>query len=447
LKHIDPKSRERRIRDELIRITKEVFRNRRTRGSTLPFDRLVIEYAGNIIPDLFLETGRPGAQDIQRNLEGYYALKATTLPRASKSILQCSQCSDTIEPGMAQEHSDALGNRGSFSNRRIAFEREGSPPICSACTVDLKLTRLCLGGLVQTVIGLVPPRGFGPTEAVGLLERVQSVKRVLDRQLSPETLDSNYYVALSLPQQVLRQEPGKPLEERLVLPVTEKATLKNRQKRLTEALSQKLGGDGGVAELARELQLQVTSAADLAKAIADGTAPKVIREDPDVATAIQYAQRDALVQFAAITPNLIIVTMNREIAADREVDRALYQFGLAALFNSELHTAALVAPLGELRSAIASRNSGSVYVPSNGPARRLLGADWISELKAGTRLRALQAAVVLQSSLGGDKTGPYEILTFPSAGFVVRRAELSANKEPYWPRVWHHVEALKEVLG
>ena len=447
LKHLDPKSRERRIRDELIRMTREVFRNRRERGFTLPCDRLVVEYAGNIIADLTLERGRSGTDEIRRNLEGYSSLKATVAPRASKSILQCSQCSDTIEPGTGQEHSDALGNRGLFSNRRIAFEREGSPPICLACTVDLKLTRLCLGGPVRTVVGLVPPRGFGPTEAADLLERVQAVKRVLDRQLSPETLDSNHYVALSLPQQVLRQDPGKPLEERLVLPVTEKATLKNRQKRLAEALGEKLGGDDGTAELARELQLQITSAADLARAIVDGTAPKAIREDPDVAAAIRYAQRDALVEFAAITPNLLIVAMDREIAADREVDRALYQFGLAALFNTEFHTAALIAPPSELRSAMASRNGGAVYVPSNGPARRLLGADWISEQKASTWLRALQAAIVLQSSLGGDKVGPYEVLTFPSAGFAVRRAELSTDREPYWPTVWHHVEALKEVLG
>jgi len=446
LRHLDPKSRERRIRDDLIRITAAVFQNRRKRGATLPCDRLVAEYARSILTDFSLENIGPSTADIQRNLEAYSALKAMAAPRAPKSAIQCSQCSDTIEPGTAHEHSDALGNRGSFSNRRIAFDRVGSPPICPTCTVELKLARLCLGGSVRTVVGLVPPRGFGPTEAAELLERANGVKNVLDRQLSPETFDASRYVALSLPQQVLRQDQDKPLGERLVLAVTEKATLRNREKRLAEALSGKLGGDDGAAELGRELHFQITSTGDLAKAIVNGTAPRAIRKDPDVAAAIR-AQRDALVEFGAITPNLLVIAMDHEIEPKSAADRALYQFGLAALFNLELHTAALVAPPGELRSAIACRNGGSVYVPSNGPARRLIGSQWMPEQGAGVWLRAIQAAIALQSSLGGDRVGPYEILKLPNAGSVIRRAQLAADKEPYWPTVWHHVEALKEVLG
>lgn len=447
LADLDPKARQKYIRDKLVLMTRAVFATRRGRGASLPADHLVSDWTESILGDLSFERIGEDAGIARRNLSAYAALKATAGRRDPKSALQCAQCSDTIEPGAEEEPSDALGNIGSFSNRRIAFDPSGRPPVCPTCTVDLKLGRLCLGGPVRTVMTLVPPRGFTPPEAAHLVERVQDLKRTLDRQLSPSTLDATRYVALSLPEQMLRQGDDATLRERLVLPVSQKNTLKEREKRLAEALREKLGGDDGVAELGRDLGLPITSAVDLAKALVEGTAPPAIRDDPDVRAALRYAQRDVLVEFAAVTPNLVIVALDREIAAESEVDRALYQFGLAALFNRELGVAALVASAGELRTGVASRLGRAVYVPSNGPARRLLGADWLPAEGARRWLHALQAAIALRPWVGGDAVGPYDVLRFPSAGFAIRRAEVTADKEPYWPTLWPHIEALKEVLG
>lgn len=443
----DPKARQKRLRDELVRMTRAVFASRRGRGGSLPADRLVSEWTESILDDLSFERIGADADVVQRNLSAYAALKATGGRSDPKPGLQCAQCSDTIDEGAEEEPSDALGNIGSFSNRRIAFDTSGRPPICPTCTVDLKLGRLCLGGPVRTVIGLVPPRGFTPPEAAHLVERVQDLKQTLDRQLSPGTLDVTRYVALSLPEQMLRRDDDATLRDRLVLPVSQRNTMREREKRLSEALREKLGGDDGVTEIGREFGLPIASATDLAKALVEGTAPSALRDDPDVTAALRHAQRDALVEFAAVTPNLVIVALDREIAADRAADRALYQFGLATLFNQELGAAALVASPGELRTAIVSRLGRAAYVPSNGPARRLLGADWLPPEHALRWLRALQAAVALRAWVGGDAVGPYDVLRFPSAGFAIRRAELTGDAEPYWPMLWPHIEALKEVLG
>lgn len=447
LADLDPKARQRRIREELVRITKEVFASRRARGAGLLADQLASEWAETVLTDLSLESVALDADIIQQNLAAYEALKASGGPRGPKPALQCAQCADTIPAEAEEEPSDALGNIGSFSNRRAAFDASGNPPVCPTCTVDLKLGRLCLGGPVRTVIGLLPPRGVAPSEAAHLVELVQDLKGLVDRQLSAETLDTTRYIALSLPHEILRQDRERPLRERLVLRVLSQKSIREREKRLTEELSARLGGDEGVAELGRELQVPLTSAADLAKALVEGTAPPTTRDDPDVAAALAHAQRDVLVEFGSVTPNLVIVALDREIAADREADRGLYQFGLAALFGQELGVAALVTSPGELRTAIASRLGRSVYVPSNGPTRRLLGADWLSLDGAGTWLRALQAAIALGPRLGRDTLGPYAVLRLPSAGFVVRRAERVAEKEPYWPTLWPHIEALREVLG
>jgi hypothetical protein len=130
---------------------------------------------------------------------------------------------------------------------------------------------------------------------------------------------------------------------------------------------------------------------------------------------------------------------------EKDVDRALYSFGLAAMFALELGTACLVAPISEIRTALASRNGRAVYVPANGPARGVLGGDWLGIENARKWLCAVRAAVVLRQRAGANTL--LEVLRYPSAGYVVRRIEQQKDGNKVGPELWPHIEALKEVLG
>lgn len=406
----------------------------------LPSDRLVDEWTDRLMVDLALEATPPPRDEVERQFAGYLAFKSRSRSRA-KPPQQCAQCAALILPGEAKEGSAALGNIGSFSNRRLAFEGQGQPPICRGCVVDLELGQLCLGRPVKTVICVVPRRSLGPQGARELVRRVRELRSTLDRQLSPETADPGSYVALSFPQDALRADS---LRTSIVRPVRSE-TRKKRSIKLAEGLTEKLG-ETGLGELNSDHATSFDSVESLAGALLDGTAPPEVREDGDVRSAVADVIGGGRMDFAAITPNLVVVSLDRELASEEsEADRALYAFGLATLFALELEMACLVAPISEVRTALESRAGRTVYVPANGPARRLLGGDWLGIHDAGRWLRALRAAIVLRERAGAASV--LEFLRYPSAGYAIRRIEQQSNGRSVGTRLWPFVEALKEVLG
>jgi hypothetical protein len=407
----------------------------------LPSDRLTEDWTDRIMPDLALEAVPPRRETIERQFEGYVALKSS--PRGKrKPAQQCAQCAALIEPGESERGSAALDNKGSYSNRRLAFDHEGQPPLCRTCVADLELAQLCLGRPVKTVIGLVPRRSLGAQGALELVRRVRQLRTRLDRQLSPETADPASYVAMTLPQQALRAES---ISAALIRPVSN-AKQQGRTKELASALKEKLG-DAGLGELNEDHGTAFESAEALAGALVAGRAPEAIRKDPDVREAVTGILGGGRVDFAAITPNLIIVSLDRELGVkkDSDADRALYSFGLATLFAHELEMACLLAPVAEVRTALAGRAGRTVYVPANGPARRLLGADWLGMEDSARWLRAVRAAIVLGEHAGANTV--LEVLRYPSAGYAIRRIEQQPESKPIGPALWPFVEALKEVLG
>jgi hypothetical protein len=208
-------------------------------------------------------------------------------------------------------------------------------------------------------------------------------------------------------------------------------------------------GDDGLDDLNSQYGTAFESTEILAEAVLSKQVPEAVRGDRDVSEAIQAAARDVLVDVAAATPNFAVVSFDRELGSknDSDADRALYGFGLATLFAQEFGMAVAVAPVAELRTALATRAGRTVYVPANGAARRLLGGDWLDLETARTWLRALQAAIVLRERAGALSL--LEVLRSPSAGFLIRRIEQNGAEEtgPWWPGLWNEIEALKEVLG
>jgi hypothetical protein len=308
--------------------------------------------------------------------------------------------------------------------------------------VDIEVGALCLGGQIKTAIGLVPRRSLGPQAAAELLRRVVALKVTVDRQLSPETADPTRYSALTNPGDALR---ASTLAEAVVRGVRED-TLKKRARDLEKALAEFLGGDG-LAELNASCATSFVDVSGLAKSLLDGTAPPSIRDDFDVRNAMKLIVGGGRIEFAATTPNLVVVALDRPLGGkdEKDVDRALYGFGLAAMFALELGTACLVGPMSEIRTALGARGGRTVYVPANGPARSVLGGDWLGLENARKWLCAVRAAVVLRQRAGANTL--LEVLRYPSAGYVVRRIEQQKDGNRVGSELWPHIEALKEVLG
>lgn len=408
------------------------------RSAPLPCETVIGEWIACAMSDLSLE----GLTSDEVTAEPYSALKVR--PRTANAALLCVQCGSTIPAGTALEPSASLGNAGTYSNRRIAFEGPGSPPICRPCAADIRLGQLTLGGPIETAITLLPRRSFGPAGGRAVLEAARALRSIVDRQLAPATTDPGRFISLTLPPVVLRAIADAGLGEALLGTVSPQ-TLKKRIKRLESTLSDRVD-PADLVDLNTDCGTCYASLEELADAIVSGTAPTSIREDADVQAAVKAARFDPLLDFGTITPNLVVVSLSQGISSDEAaVEVALYSFALAALFARELGTAALVAPPAELRTALTTRGGRSVYVPANGPARRLLGGDWLRLDEASRWLRAVRAAIALREYAGARTT--YEVLTFPSAGFLVRRVELRSEGAGPWLTQWPHVEALKEVLG
>lgn len=434
---LDPGRRIGFLIDKLQRLLQTVLA---ARTAPLPSARLIDDWAARLMADLALESTPPLREEVAQQLLGYLSFKSRSALK-KRPVQQCAQCAGLIASGEAEEGSAALGNVGSYSNRRIAFAGKGQPPICRGCVADLELSQLCLGRPVKTMIGLVPRRSLGPEAARELLREVRALRSTLDRQLSAETADPRSYVALSFPPDALRAES---LTAAVVRPVGEDKR-KSRPKDLAKALTEKLG-DRGLAELNSDHATSFDSVEALAQSLLDGRVSITLREDPDVRSAVESVVGGGHAAFAAITPSLIVLSLDRELggAKDSDADRALYAFGLATLFALDLEMACAVGPVAELRTALDGRAGRTVYVPANGPARRVLGGDWLGLDDAARWLRALRAAIVLRGP--ADAGSVLEVLRYPSAGYTVRRIEQQAEK-PVGPKLWPFVEALKEVLG
>lgn len=441
---LDPSVREQRLRRKLAEIFREAFEEQR---GPLPSDEVVNKWVERCLVDLALEAAPPAREEVEDALKGYASLKVKSHP-SSKPPLQCAHCAAFILPEDEDKPSDALGTAGTFSNRRLAFAPPGSPPVCRRCTTDLKIGQVVLGRRVDTVIAVVPRRILGPTAGRELMHRVRELRDDVDRQLSPATADLSKYLALSLPAQVLEATfRGDGLRGGTLRPLSEKSRVK-RLKELEKALQERLG-DGGLAGLNADYNTKFDSVGALVEAILRGEAPEAVRRDHDVAVAVRSVMHEVQVGFGAVTPNLVVVSLDRRLGGkdDSDADRALYGFGLATLFALELGMATLIAPVSELRTALATRAGRAVYVPADGPVRRLLGGDWMTLDAARRWLRALQAAVILQERAKSNSL--FEMLNYPSVGFLIRRIEQQAKKsaKTWWPDVWDSIEALKEVIG
>ncbi len=437
--NLDPKERLKGLHARLEAILNDVITQH---TGPLPCEELVATWSRHVICDLSMEGVPPPRAAVARELEGYSASKLRGRAR-KKAFLQCAQCASLIEPDEEESSSASLGNAGSYSNRRLALEpREGSPALCRSCVVDIEVGTLCLGGSIQTAIALVPRRALGAQAAEGLLRRVRALKSTVDRQLSPETADPGRYSALTNPGDALR---ASALAEAMVRDVREE-TRKKRGRDLEKVLAERLGVDG-LSDLNASCATTFADVAELSKALLDGNASAPVRQDGDVQRAMASVVGGGRIEFAASAPNLIVVALDRPLGAkdEKDVDRALYGFGLAAMFTLELGMACLVAPVSEIRTALASRMGRAVYVPANGPARSILGGDWLGIEAAGRWLRAVRAAVVLRSRAGANSL--LEILRYPSAGYAIRRIEQQSDGSKVGPDLWPHIEALKEVLG
>src|SRR5581483_3124730 len=179
---LDPSRRLKLLHERLLAFLEEILDAR----TELPSDLLLGRWADAIAADLSLEGPPVSARDVTRQRDGYASLKETG--RRNRASRQCVQCACLIEPGTGAEASVALGNLGSYSNRRLAFAnpRKGEPPICQTCVVDLELGQLSVGRPVETAIALVPRRSLGPSAGEELARRVRELRSTLDRQLSPE---------------------------------------------------------------------------------------------------------------------------------------------------------------------------------------------------------------------------------------------------------------------
>jgi hypothetical protein len=178
----------------------------------------------------------------------------------------------------------------------------------------------------------------------------------------------------------------------------------------------------------------------------EGTANEALRADPDVRRALEKLGNTP-VDFAAVTPNLVFISLGGGIGTkdDSDSDKALLAFAMATLIAREIDGAVAVAPLKEVRTALVTRVGRSVYVPANGPARAVLGGDWLRIDEAQTQLRAIQAAIALRFDLQARSL--LVVLRYPNSGFAVRRLELKAEKDVFWPDVWGDIEALGKVLN
>jgi hypothetical protein len=441
---LDPQARVERLRERIVDIVAKAIQ---TSSSPLPSDKIIQEWERRCLADLTIETSAPTREQVVRTLTGYAEMKAGG--KRANSPLQCCQCATLILAGDADAPSDALGNLGTFSNRRLAFAPSGSPPVCKGCTVDLTIGQLSLGSRVEVVIALIPRRSIGPAGAREVVCQLRELRHDVDRQLSPQTADLSRYLSVSLPAELLRAAgSGASLSECMLRPVSAPKTRKKRIEALEEALKERLG-DTGLRDLNAQYAVAFDSVASLAEAIYVGQVSGSVRDDRDVADAVKAISHDVLVDFAAVTPNLVVMSLDRKLGGkdDSDADRALFGFGLAALFALEFGMATVVAPLAELRTALATRTGRTVYVPANAPARRLLGGDWVDLETARTWLRALQGAIALRERAGARSL--LEVLSSPSAGFLIRRIEQNGTEEtgPWWPGLWSEIEALKEVLG
>jgi hypothetical protein len=209
------------------------------------------------------------------------------------------------------------------------------------CVVDLELAVLSLGRPVKTMVALVPPRAIDPHSGRDLAGKLGALKMVVDRQLSPETADPNRYIALTNPAHALR---GMDLAA-LTIQSTSSKTGEERTVKMAKFLAERLGEDGLIG-LNEDRGSSFKSVEELANALATGMASETVRSDPDVIDAVQAVLGKATVAFSAITPNLVLVSLGRELGSDSDkpADKALFGFGLATMFALELGLACLVAP-------------------------------------------------------------------------------------------------------
>lgn len=434
---LDPDLRTELLVETLIRVTEQALA---ARPEPLSSESVLGEWTQTIVRDLGLRVGRSDREGVQAQLDGYTDLKA----KGRRRGLQCAQCSDVITIGEESVQTAALGNQGSFSNRRLVFANSGSPPVCRACTIDLKLGQLCVGGEVRVGIVVVPRRALTVDGAREVVGRLTELKITVDRQLDADTMDPTFYVAFSFPVDGLRVAgAGRPLTECFVRPVS-KETRKKRAKTLHAELIERMG-DEGLERFCRDTGSKFESFEKLAESLMAGSAPEAVKRDPDVRHALEKLATTPL-DFASVTPNLVFVSLGRDIGTDDDSasDRAILAFAMAALIAREVDGAVAVAPLEEVRTALATRAGRTVYVPANGPARQTLGGDWLRIDEAQTRLRGIQAAIALRSGL--EARSLLEVLRYPSRGFTVRRLETKSEREVFWPDVWDDIEALGKVL-
>jgi hypothetical protein len=437
---IEPQRRVERLIDLLVEITESAIK---VQTAPLPSDTLIKESVARMMVDLAMDTPTEDRAAVDLGLAGYLAFKSAK--RDKNGPQQCVQCAALIGAGQAEAASAALGNIGSFSNRRAAYDSSAGAPVCRVCTTDLKLGQLSLGGTVEVVIAVVPRRSLGPEGAHELVRRARELRAVVDRQLSPETMNPTKYVALSFPTDLLRSwRAAADLPNVLLRPVSPDKR-KERCKKLEKELTIRLG-EAGLEDINGTYGTAFGSVPELAQALMDQKTSNALRKDSDVKASLTV-MTGGQIDFAAVTPNLVTVALESPLGAkdDKAADRALCAFGLATLFALHLDAAVFVGPVRELRPALASRAGRGVYVPANAPARRILGGDWLDFLDAERWLAALQAAIALKGPTSAQSL--LEILKYPSAGFAVRRVEQRSKNAPFWPELWRHIEALKEVLG
>ncbi len=427
--------RAKRLEALLIRVLHPLLESRE-----LPAQRVTADWTRALMVDFVLpEAGTASARD---QLAGYVASKE----ESGASSLQCCQCASEIYLGQDERGKAALGNKGSYSNRRLAFANPGDPAVCKRCSTDIRLTQLMLGrSKVETLIAAVPRRSLGPMAAERLKQQVLGFRSVLDRQLSAATMDLAGELPLWSPARILGRADAFP--ECFVQPLFVEGK-KRRVEKLQEALDELLTDEAMKA-------LGFSSCEALANALVDGAADAGARQDPSVVRAIRSVTPG--VAFGADSPSLTVMAFDQGLGGSNtpDADRAILAFALAALFALKLNVAVAVCSPADLRTALDSRNGRAVYVPPNGAVRRMLGADWLPidpsspEPDATRWLAGIQGAIRLQalmSGAGAKAPALLEILRYPNAGFAIQQVEARTSTKVFWPTEWLHIEALKEIL-
>jgi hypothetical protein len=158
---LDPERRTKILVDALVQVAEQAIM---ARAERLPSESMVDEWTDTILRDLELFVPRADRAKVEAQLEGYAGLKAEARERR---MLQCAQCSDGIAEGAGEKQTAALGNQGSFSNRRLAFASSGSPRSVedarsTSSSASSALVDRSRSGLSWCRGGRLPPRVRGP---------------------------------------------------------------------------------------------------------------------------------------------------------------------------------------------------------------------------------------------------------------------------------------------